>query len=210
VRPFAVHIICALICLAAAPALAEPLPALRAAPNELASPGDPTWPLGPQNGGATGVVLHADDAVRTPEGLQSFRAELPGDAKPGPPRACLGLASATRRDLYKTRAVEFTIKASRPVAGLVIITSSNTENPKARDRFFGAFGIGTQWKTLRLPFGSLAPLPGWPEEAARQGFAPGDLVLRPDSVEDICIGAEAGRIGAQGVSLWVGGVRFVR
>ena len=40
-------------------------------------------------------------------------------------------------------------------------------------------------------------------EALRQGYTPGDLVLRPASVEDICIGAEAGRLPEGGVTLHI-------
>ncbi len=209
-------------------ALAEPLPALLAAPGDQALPGDPGWPL--SRGTQSGVLVRVErDEIQraadpdADDGLPGFRVELAPapvpaaakpaarpDAKPADLRACAGLASPVRRNLYKTRALEFRIKASRPLQGLVALSSTNTENPKARDRHFGTFTIGTQWKTLRLPYGSLAPLPGWAEEARRLGFEPGDLVLRPDSVEDICIGAEAGRLDGQPVTLWIGGVRFVR
>lgn len=202
------------------PAMAEPLPSLRAAPNDQVDPGDPTWPLGRSGSSGVQVVIAADEKQAAPNGLPSFRVELtPGpkhagpSAGPGAPQAmrtCLGLFSATRRNLSTTRAIEFTIKASPAVNGILVITSSNTEQPKARDRFFGSFSLGQDWKTLRLSYGSLAPLPGWPAEAQRLGFSPGDLVLRPDSVEDICIGAEASRIGAEPVTLWISGVRFVR
>jgi len=212
VRPLAASLVFALLCLLTTAALAEPLPALRAADGDLVSPGDATWPLGQISVEGARLRIAVDEAQRTPENLPSFRVELtqPPGAKPGPLRACLGLASTERRNLYKTRAVEFRIKATRPVAGLMVITSSNTEHPKARDRFFGSFVVGEQWKTLRLPYSTLTALPGWPAEAARLGFEPGDLVLRPDSVEDLCIGAEAGRLPEGGVTLFIGAVRFVR
>jgi len=212
VRPLTASLLSVLLCLSTACALAEPLPALRAAEGDLVTPGDPTWPLGRQNAGGASLNIAVDEAQRTPDGLPSFRAELapaPG-AKPPPLRACIGPKSAIRRNLYKTRAVEFRIRATKPVAGLLVITSANTERPNARDRFFGSFVVGEQWKTLRLPYGTLSALPGWPAEATRLGFEPGDLVLRPDSVEDLCIGAEAGRLPEGGVTLFIGSIRFVR
>lgn len=231
-RPIACCTLTALFCLClAAPALAQqpvnmlmPM-ALRAQPGEQAAPGDPSWPLGQRTENGARVVVSPDAAA------PGFRVEistLPG-TKPSAPtpasasasasastpaqRLCLGLASATRRDLYKTRAVEFRIKASTPVAGIIVVTTSNTQDRASRDRFFGSFGIGTEWKTLRLPYGALAPLPGWLQESARLGFRPGDNVLRPDSVEDLCIGVEAGRLPAEGlqpVTLQIDGPRFVR
>ena len=49
-------------------------------------------------------------------------------------------------------------------------------------------------------------------QARAQGLTPGDHVLRPDSVEDLCIGVVGARLpeGGQGVSLWIDSLRFVR
>ncbi|GAB6126387.1 hypothetical protein [Humidesulfovibrio idahonensis] len=189
---------------------AEPLPALRAEPGDQARPGDATWPLGATASAEADVTVSVSGADGAPDTFQVEIRPRPGPDKQPGLRTCVGLASGVRRNLYKTRAITLLIRASRPVAGLLTIGSSNTENPRARDRFFGSFVIGTEWKRLRLPYGTLAPLPGWPEEAARQGFAPGDLVLRPDSVEDICIGAEARRLPKEGVTLYIQDLRFVR
>jgi hypothetical protein len=208
--------LCMALCLSSvqAPgaAHADPMPALRAAPEDMVEPGDPAWPLAVRVEHGARVGVSRDAEVRAPGGLPVFRVELsplPG-GKEVSPRACVGLSSAERRNLYKTRAIELYVKASKPVPGFITITSSNTENPAARDRFFGSFVIGAGWKALRLRYGDLAPLPGWPAEALRQGYSPGDLVLRPDSVEDICIGAESGRLPEEGVTIFLGGVRFVR
>lgn len=204
----------ALLLAAACPAQADPLPALRAAPDEGQGPGAPGWPLGPRMENGVEVVVSAEplqnDAQPDAQAATGFRIVLrprPG-AKASALRSCAGLVSTIRRNLHKTRAIALEIRAERPVAGLVTITSANTEHPGARDRHFGSFVIGTQWKALRLTYGDLTPLPGWPQEAARLGFEPGDLVLRPDSVEDICIGAEAGRIPAEGVVLFIRSLRF--
>ncbi|MHC1753513.1 hypothetical protein [Humidesulfovibrio sp.] len=200
-------------------ALAEPPAILRVQPGDEFRPGHAAWPLGQRVEHGARVSIAADAATADtaePTPAQSFRidiAPLPGQGPaPAAPRACLGLASAARHDLYKTRAVEFRIRALVPAAGIVVVTSSNTQNRAARDRFFGSFVIGTQWKTLRLPYGALAPLPGWDAQARAQGFSPGDHVLRPDSVEDLCIGVEAARLpeSGQGVRLWIDSLRFVR
>jgi hypothetical protein len=228
----------ALPLLAVCPAQADPLPALRAAPDERQSPGDPGWPLGQRVENGVEVTVSAEPSQpagqpgaepgRQSGGYSGGRAggqsgDQPGDqpatgfrivlrprpgAKAAGLRACAGLASTIRRNLHKTRAIVLEIRAERPVAGLATITSANTERPGARDRHFGSFVIGTGWKTLRLTYGDLTPLPGWPQEAARLGFEPGDLVLRPDSVEAICIGAEAGRLPPEGVVLHIRDLRF--
>jgi len=218
--------LCALTVLLCLPAMTQAAPpaAQRIQPGEQVSPGDAAWPLGERLEHGARVTVHADSDTRNKADNASdpaapcFRvdiAPLPGP-KPSPagPRACLGLASASRLDLYKTRAVEFRIKASTPVAGILVLTSSNTQDHASRDRAFGSFVIGTQWKTLRLPYGALAQLPGWAEESRRLGLHPGDHVLRPDSVEDLCIGVEAGRLPPDGpggpVTLWIDSLRFVR
>lgn len=206
-------------------ALAEPPAILRVQPGDGFRPGHAAWPLGQRvEHGARVTVGSAAEINPTgtaePSPAQGFRVDiiplpgpLPGQKNtPAAPRACLGLASAARLDLYKARALEFRIKASAPVAGIVVVTSSNTQNRAARDRFFGSFVIGTQWKTLRLPYGALAALPGWDAQARALGLSPGDHVLRPDSVEDLCIGVEAARLPeeGQGVRLWIDSLRFVR
>lgn len=204
------------LCLAAQPAFASetyPTPdaGLRLPDGARVLPGDPAWPLGER------AAPHALCRIEA-AGAEGFRLSIsPGrGATPDPsaPRACLGLTSSRRLDLYKTRAVEFRIRASRPVAGILVVTSSNTQDRLSRDRFFGSFGIGTGWKTLRLSYGALAPLPGWEALAARSGLHPGDRVLRPDSVEELCIGVEAERLtpenGGQGAEVEIDGLRFVR
>lgn len=217
--------LCLVLCLAAAAPAAETSPAtgdgpaLRLQAGEQALPGNAIWPLGQRQENGLHISVGAD-----PETPGGFRLEITPAHKTGPApgqkpaqaaalRLCLGLTSAQRLDLYKTRAVEFRIRASRPVAGILTLTSSNTQNRSARDRAFGSFGIGTEWKTLRLPYGTLAPMPGWEEEARRLGLSPGDQVLRPDSVEDFCLGAEAGRLpqgDATTLVIRIDGLRFVR
>ena len=211
----------------AASALAEPHGILRVQPGDEFRPGHAAWPLGQRVEHGARISIAAEPiAAATDEtddetaATHAFRVDI--TPAPGPlpgqksalaaPRACLGLASAARLDLYKTRALEFRIRASAPVAGIVVVTSSNTQNRAARDRFFGSFGIGTQWKTLRLPYGALAPLPGWDAQARALGLSPGDHVLRPDSMEELCIGVEAARLpeNGQGVRLWIDSLRFAR
>ncbi len=236
-RRLAVCAVTVLLCLPACPlpglaaarqavaGQATPPAALRMQPGEQVLPGNAAWPLGERVEHGARVAISACDKIdtATDAGAPCFRVDMAPLPGPGPsqaqpsqtgPRACLGLASAVRLDLYKTRAVEFRIKASAPVAGILVITSSNTQDRASRDRVFGSFVIGTRWKTLRLPYGALAQLPGWAEESRRLGLRPGDNVLRPDSVEDLCIGVEAGRLPADGpgapFSLWIDGVRFVR
>lgn len=209
--------LCTLLCLClAASATAQPparaasgQAALRAQPGEQATPGDTSWPLGPRTeaGARISVAAAGANGETAPGGFRIDVAPLPG-RKTDAARACVGLSSAVRRDLYKTRALEFRIRASRPAAGIVVVTSSNTQDRGARDRFFGSFGIGEGWKTLRLPYGALAPLPGWAAEAPSLGFRPGDQVLRPDSVEDLCIGVEAGRLQEAPLIIEIDTLRF--
>ncbi len=199
---------------AASPEAPSPKNALRLEPGEQAAPGQAAWPLGTRQQNGARVDVSADPD--TPGGFRVGITPAPGQktAQSTALRTCLGLTSAVRLDLYKTRAVEFRIKASRPVAGILALTSSNTQNRNARDRAFGSFTIGTGWKTLRLPYGTLAPMPGWTEEARRLGLAPGDNVLRPDSIEDFCLGVEAGRLpedsAQEPLVIQIDGPRFVR
>jgi len=202
-------LLCAALLYAPTAATADPLPALLSAPDERQSPGDPGWPLGARVENGVNVTVSAAPDPDRPGGTLFRVTVWPKPGAPAPAmRACAGLTSAIRRNLHKTRAVMLEIHASKPVAGLIVMTSSDTERPDRRDRSFGSFVIGTGWKTLRLVYGDLSPLPGWAAEAARQGHEPGDLVLRPDSTEDICIGAEAGRLPAGGATLFIRALRF--
>lgn len=180
-------------------------------------PGDAAWPLTRQDSGALRYAVGLDPEAVPPGDAP---APVPGQASPGAFRidfdlaqaaedfACIG--TSARQSHYRSRGIEFAVRASRPLAGVIFITTSNPDDRKAQDRFFGTFVVGTQWKVLRLPFRSLAAWPAWSAEARRAGLKPGDLVLRPDSVEAIRIGVDARRTEPGAGTLWVGGVRFFR
>lgn len=190
-------------------------------------PGDAAWPLTRQDSGALRYAVGLDPEAVPPRaasdsdsGSASGSASDSASGSPGAFRidfdlaqasedfACIG--TSTRQSHYRSRGIEFAVRASRPLAGVIFITTSNPDDRKAQDRFFGTFVVGTQWKLLRLPFRSLAAWPTWPAEARRAGLRPGDLVLRPDSVEAIRIGVDARRTEPGAGTLWVGGIRFFR
>ncbi len=199
---------------ALAPALASDLAPL-AAHDAAVVPGDPDWPLTRQDSGPLVFAVSLDPQA-APPGLDAgqdaalssagaFRIDF-SLAAPTEDYACIG--TSTRRSHYRSRGIEFAVRASRPVAAILLITTSNTDNRASQDRFFGTFDVGTQWKVLRLPFRSLAALPS--AGARNPGQAPGDRVLRPDSVEAIRIGLDARRTQPGQGTLWVGAVRFFR
>jgi len=176
-------------------------------------PGDPAWPLTRQDSGALRFAVSLDPQAVPPDAASDL-------ASPGAFRidfnlsaavedcACIG--TSVRQSHYRSRGIEFAVRASRPLAGVIFLTTSNPDDRKSQDRFFGTFVVGTQWKVLRLAFRSLAAWPSWPAEARRAGLKPGDLVLRPDSMEAIRIGVDARRTEPGQGALWVGGVRFFR
>jgi len=211
------------VCLAAMPQSSQPpLPPQPPRPSDLAPivaqdmavlPGDPAWPLTRQDSGALRYTASLDPgavppgAVSGPASPGAFRIDFDlGQASED--FACIG--TSTRQSHYRSRGIEFAVRASRPLAGVIFITTSNPDDRKAQDRFFGTFVVGSQWKVLRLPFRSLAAWPAWQTEAWRMGLKPGDLVLRPDSVEAIRIGVDARRTEPGAGTLWVGGIRFFR
>jgi len=176
-------------------------------------PGDPAWPLSRQKSGPLAYEISLDPQAAPPgtaagpAGPGAFRIDYDLAAK-AEDCACIG--TTVRLSHYRSRGIEFAVRASRPVAGVIYITTSSTDDRNSRDRFFGTFHVGEGWKVLRLRFSSLAADPSWPAEAARSGYTPGDVVLRPDSVEAIRIGMDARRTEPGRGVLWVGGVRFFR
>lgn len=176
-------------------------------------PGDALWPLGEVRRGGSRCVVSVDEAVREPGGGPSFRVDY--ELAAGPGQCFAGLASRARRNLHKARGVEFSVRAEPPVAGMLWLVSSNPDDPRALDAFFGSFTFGGAWKTLRVPFRHMAPARGWSaREAAgydgRPGGRPGDQVLRPDSVEELRIGLDPDKAAAGLGRLWVGGIGFFR
>lgn len=208
---FCLPLFCLLTTVVYAPALASDLAPL-AAQDAAVVPGDPAWPLARQDAGPLAFRVSLD-AQAAPPGLDAvnaagaFRIDF-NLAAAAEGCACIG--TSTRRSHYKSRGIEFAVRASRPVAGIILITTSNLDDRKSQDRFFGTFHVGTQWKVLRLPFRHFAADPSWPGEARRAGLTPGDQVLRPDSVEAIRIGVDARRTEPGQGTLWVGAVRFFR
>jgi hypothetical protein len=194
------------------PALASDLAPV-AAQNAAVVPGDPAWPLTRQDSGPL-VFEVSLDARAAPPGLDAtqdaagaFRIDF-NLAAAVEDCACIG--TSARRSHYRSRGIEFAVRASRPLAAIIFITTSNPDGRTSQDRFFGTFDVGRQWKVLRLPFRHLAADPAWPALARRSGLTPGDLVLRPDSVEAVRIGVDARRTEPGQGTLWVGAVRFFR
>lgn len=211
-----------------APVLAPPALASDLAPivaqDAAVTPGDPAWPLTRQDSGPLRFTVSLDaqaappapsappapptsmaDAALAEQGAFRIDFDLAGASEDC---ACIG--TSTRQSHYRSRGIEFAVRASRPLAGIILITTSSTDDRTSQDRFFGTFHVGTQWKVLRVAFRSLAAWPSWPAEARRAGLKPGDLVLRPDSVEAIRIGVDARRTEPGQGTLWVGAVRFFR
>ncbi len=188
-------------------------------------PGDPAWPLTRQSAGPLRFIVSLDPWAEPPEatpeaGQNTAQTWVQSRAWAGafridfdlaaPPEGCACIGTSERRSHYKSRGIAFAVRASRPLAAILLITTSSPDNRKAQDRFFGTFDVGTRWKVLRLPFRSLAALPSWPDEARSMGLVQGDLVLRPDSVEDIRIGVDGRRTEPGAGTLWVGGIKFFR
>ncbi len=213
-RAFCLPVMCLLALSCFSPSRAADLAPL-AAHDAAVVPGDPAWPLSAQESGPLRFKLSLDGQAAPPaalaEAVQSgsgaFRVDF-SLAAAAEDCACIG--TSTRQSHYRSRGIEFAVRASRPVAGILLLTTSNPDDRMSRDRFFGTFHVGTQWKVLRLPFRHLAADPSWPAESRRLGLAPGDLVLRPDSVEQIRIGVDARRTEPGQGTLWIGAVRFFR
>ncbi len=193
-------------------------------------PGDAGWGLGvvPSGQGRVGklalqvdgLALHVDQQVRSEAGAPTFRLDY---ALPQQGAALFaGGESRERRNLHKARGISFSVRASQPVAGLLLVSTANPDNPQAVDTFFGSFGIGTGWKTLRIPFRHMAvaraglqsagPHPTGPQSTSLQptGQPRIDAVLRPDSVVSIRIGLDGQRAPTGPGSLWVGDISFFR
>lgn len=191
-------------------------------------PGDAGWGLGvaPSGQGRVGgLALQVDQQVRSEAGAPTFRLDY---ALPQQGAALFaGVESRERRNLHKARGISFSVRASQPVAGLLLVSTANPDNPQAVDTFFGSFGIGAGWKTLRIPFRHMAVAraglqsagfqatgshPTGPQSTSLQptGQPRIDAVLRPDSVVSIRIGLDGQRAPTGPGSLWVGDISFFR
>lgn len=186
-------------------------------------PGDAGWQLGvvrPGQHGPASTSVHVDQQVRSEADAPTFRLDY---ALPQQGAALFaGVESRQRRNLHKARGISFCVRASQPVAGLILVSTANPDNPQAVDTFFGSFGIGTGWKTLRIPFRHMAVAGAGLQITGSQitgsqttgsqptGLVRGDAVLRPDSVVAIRIGLDGQRAPSGPGSLWVGDITFFR
>lgn len=191
-------------------------------------PGDAGWGLGvvgpgvvgPGPHGHAGMSVQVDQQVRSEAGAPTFRLDY---ALPQQGAALFaGVESRQRRNLHKARGISFCVRASQPVAGLILVSTANPDNPQAVDTFFGSFGIGTGWKTLHIPFRHMAVAGAGLQITGSQitgsqatgsqptGLVRGDAVLRPDSVVAIRIGLDGQRAPSGPGSLWVGDITFFR
>jgi len=110
-------------------------------------------------------------------------------------------------DIYA--GIEFYIKATEKLAGSISFKGSHPDDIYKVDSWVGMFEIDTNWKKVRIPFEHLRIGGRWIKEGAvKEGFKPGDQVLRLDRIESVRIGVDSAFNPPVKGTLWIDKVRF--
>jgi hypothetical protein len=107
--------------------------------------------------------------------------------------------------------IEFAVRATQTLPCQVNLITSHPANPRMADRFSSNFQATPQWQMVRIPFDTLAPSARWANgAAARNGYSPGDQVLRLERVEELRIGVSSERVPPSAGSIWVDVIHFYK
>ncbi len=121
----------------------------------------------------------------------------------------IGLQNMKKRDLSLFSGVEFWVKGTEELNGQFILDCSQPDDNRRRMRWAGFFKIGTEWNKISIDFDKLVVARKWVRQgAARQGFIPGDEVLRLHRTEDFIIGIDSEKNSDTQGSLWISRIRF--
>ncbi len=121
----------------------------------------------------------------------------------------IGLTNMKKRDLSLFTGVEFWVKASEELNGQFVVDCSQPDSSVKRMRWTGFFPIGTSWNKVRIPFEQLVVARKWVKQgAARQGFIPGDEVLRLHRVEGFHISIDTEKNPDSQGAFWIDQIKF--
>ncbi|MEW6740630.1 MAG: CsgG/HfaB family protein [Nitrospirota bacterium] len=116
-----------------------------------------------------------------------------------------------KRDLSLFSGIEFYIKADMPLTGIVRLLVSEKEDPNVIDAWVSTFEIGTDWKSVKIPFEQLTIGRGWIKGGAtRFGAKPGKQILDISRIESVSIGVHINTSPPVKGTLWIDKIRFYR
>ena len=166
---------------------------------------DASWMTGYKQKGAYRVSLD------TMEGAENSRqsAKVNFNFKKNRRKVFAKLTSGKKRDLYFYSGTEFYVKSTTLLTGRFSILTSTPDDPNIIDAWTGNFEIDTEWKKVRIPFGSLMIGRKWiKKKAAKYGARYGDQILRLDRVERLAIGIAGWDNPPVKGKIWIDNIRF--
>jgi hypothetical protein len=120
-----------------------------------------------------------------------------------------GLENLKKRDLSLYSGIEFWVKGTEDLNGQFIMDCSQPDDIKKRMRWTGFLKIGTEWTKVNIPFDKLVVGRRWVRQgAARQGFIPGDEILRLHRVESFKIGIDRDKNPDTQGAFWIDNIHF--
>jgi hypothetical protein len=121
----------------------------------------------------------------------------------------IGLENMKKRDLSLFSGIEFWAKGTEELNGQFIMECSQPDDNRRRMRWTGFFKIGTEWSKVNIPFDKVVVARKWVRQgAARQGFTPGDEIMRLHRVENFKIGIDSEKNSDVQGAFWIDNIRF--
>ena len=117
------------------------------------------------------------------------------------------MINTKKRDISLFKGVEFYVKATAPIVGLLNVDISDRDDPNVRNRWLARYEIGKDWKKVQIPFNQLYAI-----KSKNIGYKEGNQIMDLSHIEKLLWGTSNNLItgnNAKG-SMWLDKIRFYR
>jgi TolB-like protein len=168
---------------------------------------DPSW-LAIKFGKAVFYDTGVDRAAGAEGSKRSMRIDF--HLKAGEQPQMARLENRKKRDLALYDGIEFYARGTERLRVIVMILTSQPDNPNTMDGWMGVVTADKVWDKYRIPFDKMSIARGWiTEGSARFGAKPGDQVMRLNRVEAVWIGVQQQMNSSEITgSLWLDKINF--
>lgn len=120
------------------------------------------------------------------------------------------MINTKKRDVSLFKGVEFYVKSTEQIVGLINVDISDRDDLNVRTRWLSRFEIEKDWKKVKIPFDQLYAIRS--KNIVKEGYTPGKQILDLSHIEIIRWGTSNILVRGKNEkgSMWIDKVRFYR